>query len=186
MIHLAIADCFDRHADTLLFVGSLAPDCIDIRSIKDHTHFRDRTDREAALDELKSKTNFSDPFEEGILLHLFADLLWDRYAKRKYPECFGGDPDQFREYRRQIGLAGSHLYHSLPRYADVWEKMSRISPSEYSGSALFPSDKIHEYILTNKAWHEKPDPGESTFFPADFVKKFIEETVADYQIWRKQ
>lgn len=41
MIHLLCAADYAPEMDPVFCVGCIAPDCIDVREFKDHTHFRD-------------------------------------------------------------------------------------------------------------------------------------------------
>jgi len=183
MIHLEIAKKYDTNASTLFLLGNLAPDCIDIREIKDHTHFRDRTDREEALEELKAATDLSNPFHKGILLHLFADRRWDAHAQSKYKHFFGGDRELFKQYRHEIGIASAYLYKHRDWADPAWTAMRDLPLSMYASSPDFPPEAIHDYLTINQGWHQKLDCEPSELFPMSFINTFTDETADLFTKW---
>ncbi|MBE6564853.1 MAG: hypothetical protein E7655_06250 [Ruminococcaceae bacterium] len=183
MIHLEIAKKYDPNASTLFLLGNLAPDCIDIRAIKDHTHFRDRADRETALSELKAKTDLDDPFHKGILLHLFADRRWDAHAQSRYKHFFQGDAELFKQYRHEIGIASAYLYRHRDWADPSWTAMRGLDPALYASSPDFPPEEIHQYLEKNQEWHRTLDCPPSELFPMSFIDTFTDETADLFKKW---
>ena len=80
MIHLLCAADYAPEMDPVFCVGCIAPDCIDVREFKDHTHFRDipTAARPAALRDFARGLDLSDPFLLGTIFlpitHGMSDL----------------------------------------------------------------------------------------------------------------
>ena len=72
MIHLLCAADYAPEMDPVFCVGCVAPDCIDVREFKDHTHFRDipTEARPAALRGFARGLDLSDQFLLGAVFHL--------------------------------------------------------------------------------------------------------------------
>ncbi|MDY5015925.1 MAG: hypothetical protein SO063_07645 [Eubacteriales bacterium] len=180
MIHLCMAHALRPDAPAEYYVGHIAPDCVDIREIKDHTHFRDRTDRMAALEELRAATRPEDDYGEGILAHLYLDCMWDALVL-----------DSFRQlgvaaYRREISRAGAYLYRREPWADALWEKIDACPPEKYASRPDFPPEKIRELIVWQRGWYAHADGAPSEAYPPDFCVRFLDKTAREYQKWREK
>ena len=115
MIHLLCAADYAPEMDPVFCVGCIAPDCIDVREFKDHTHFRDipTAARPAALRDFARGLDLSDPFLLGTVFHLFADYTWDVGPQKMHRDSYTGE-DWFHDYRREITLAGREIYRTNP------------------------------------------------------------------------
>ncbi len=74
MVHIECAKKYDANAPTMFYTGNIAPDLLGTREAKDKTHFRGTEDRFGALMRFSETLDLSDPFQKGILMHLFLDL----------------------------------------------------------------------------------------------------------------
>lgn len=111
MIHLLCAADYAPEMDPVFCVGCIAPDCIDVREFKDHTHFRDipTAARPAALRDFARGLDLSDPFLLGTVFHLFADYTWDVGPQKMHRDSYTGE-DWFHDYRREITLGRDARY----------------------------------------------------------------------------
>ena len=184
MIHLLTAKKFSKDADVLFFIGNVAPDCIKGREAKDITHFRDLAlkDRDYALEKLKKDTDRKDPFQLGILLHLFLDRKWDESAIKDYKRNFTGN-DFFLPYRREIHNISSYLYHHEDWAKQLWRDMIEVPREKYGTSNIFSADGIRDYLEYNYIWHNENNLPFSEYFSRDYVDKFTDEGAREFSLW---
>lgn len=177
MTHLLCAKLYSPNSETAFFVGNIAPDCIDIREFKDHTHFRDIPEGERldALRALARTYDLSDPFFLGIVFHLFADYTWDTGPQREHRERYVGD-NWFTDYRQEIHALGQEIYARYGWSNPLWSDMAALDSSYYSSAAEYPSSEIQRHILSG--WHHARIPGENTsaIFTAKAVDAYCART----------
>ena len=184
MVHLSCAKKVDANAPVLFYTGNIAPDMIGAREEKDRTHFRGISDRFGALHRFAEGLDLSDPFSRGVLLHLFLDLHWDREGYDVYGAAHASDPGWFFQYRREIFLAGSYLYHHDPDAPALFLEMSRtFLPLE--PQTPFPCgitrDGLQSFV--SRTWYPMLNAREaySEAFPPDFVEQFTDFVAAEFQ-----
>jgi hypothetical protein len=184
MMHLAVARAVKPNADGMFFFGNMAPDYIDARDIKDIIHLRNREDRWDALAELRGKIDMTQPFDEGWLLHLFADARWDENVIPHFRDSYVGDDYWFHAYRHALGRASFRLFHNQPWSAEVWEKINS-APIEDLRTSLPVPLELTWYRERVYKRHSEGVSEPSPYFPEDMVLKFADETAKLYKDWMK-
>ena len=183
MMHLVCAKLYDNDADPAFYIGNEAPDCMDIREIKDKSHFRIYTDdREERLTEFARTLDLNDPYQLGVLLHLYVDMLWDQGPMTEHKRNYKGD-DWFHDYRWQIRLIGTHIYKNVDWSKDIWEDMCEVDESRYSSLELFPSEKIKRYLVFNRDRDRSKETVPSPDFPPKLVNDFCIEAVQKFKLY---
>lgn len=181
MMHLVCAKLYDNNADIAFYIGNEAPDCMDIREIKDKSHFRIYTDdREQRLTEFARTLDLNDPYELGVLLHLYVDMLWDRGPMAEHRKSYKGD-DWFHDYRWQIRLIGTHIYKTVEWSKDIWVDMCKADERKYSSLELFPSEKIKSYLVFNRDRDRSKETTPSPDFPPELVDRFCKDAVESFK-----
>ncbi len=186
MMHLVCAKLYDPHADLAFYIGNEAPDCMDIREIKDKSHFRIYTDdREERLTAFARTLDLNLPYELGVLLHLYVDMLWDRGPMAEHKRNYKGD-DWFHDYRWQIRLIGTHIYKTVDWSKQIWEDMCEVDESKYSSLELFPAEKIKSYLVFNRDRDRSKETVSSPDFPPELVDSFCREAVDKFKMYLNQ
>ena len=182
MVHLLAARKFRPNASPLFYAANLAPDCIDIREIKDKTHFRvlSPEEREAALVRLRDSSMGRGDLAEGICLHLFLDREWDAIMSGGMWERFP-DPEGFRRYRAEISYVSRALFDLDPHAEEMWSSMEALDSSAYAGHPDFPAENIREFILYNADKHRHAERVTPEIFTVDFTLAFIDRTVERFR-----
>ena len=169
MMHLQCAKLYDPDADIAFYIGNEAPDCMDIREIKDKSHLRIYTrDREEKLIEYAHTLDLGDPYQLGVLMHLYTDMLWDLGPMAEHKKNYKGEC-WFRDYRWQIRLIGTHIYKSVDWSEQIWIDMCDADESCYDSLDLFPSDKIKNYLIFNRDRDRSKETVPSPEFPPRLV-----------------
>ncbi len=182
MIHLNTALTYAPDASPLFLVGNLAPDCLDIRELKDRTHFRSSPDREGDLIRLRDRTDKNDPFHFGILLHLFLDYKWDRLTEHDFRDVFFPDGVfRFKYYRDQIHSATSYLYNTAPHSDALWQSLCDVDPEEYASHPDFAASDIKAFLDFNFEWNKKTNRPPSEVFTPDTVNSFISRSAKEFE-----
>lgn len=177
MIHLKTALEYKSDASPLFLIGNLAPDCRDIRELKDVSHFRSSPDRTGDLRRLRDRTDKSDPFDFGILLHLFLDYKWDYITEHDYRSVFFKDGTfAFLYYREQITRATSYIYNHTQGSDELWRTLCSVSESDYDTHPEFPSSDIREFLLRNAKWNAETKLPASDIFTPECVDEFIKKS----------
>lgn len=183
MMHLLCARLYDEDAPIAFYIGNEAPDCMDIRELKDVSHLRIYTDnRNEKLIEYAHTLMLCDPYQLGVLLHLYTDMLWDFGPMKKHRESYKGD-DWFHDYRRQIRLIGTEMYKRFEWSKQMWSDMAEAPTYLYNTLTSFPSDKIKDYITFNKNRDRSDENGESPDFPHELMVEFCRNTVNSFKDW---
>lgn len=183
MMHLLCARLYDEDAPIAFYIGNEAPDCMDIRELKDVSHFRIYTDdRDEKLSAYARSLDTSDPYQLGVILHLYTDMLWDFGPMKAHRNNYKGD-DWFRDYRRQIRLIGTEMYKRFDWAKQFWADMSEAPLYLYDALEVFPSEKIKDYITFNKNRDRSSELGESPDFPHDSMVMFCQNTVDSFRDW---
>lgn len=185
MVHILSAYKYKPDADIAFFVGNIAPDVIDNHIRKDHTHFRDRSDRFQALRELADRIDWNNDFEVGILLHLFLDYHWDKGPIHDHKAHYVGD-NWFRDYRKEIGYVAVWHYHKEPWSALVWNKMREYRLPVEETICEIRKDELIPFISKHHQRYIETEPVPSNFFPPQMVEEFTDQVVLDFEIWRKE
>ncbi len=181
MMHLVCAKLYDPDADLAFYIGNEAPDCMDIREIKDKSHLRIyKEDREQRLTEFARTLDLSDPYQLGVLLHLYVDMLWDRGPMAEHKRNYKGEC-WFRDYRWQIRLIGTHIYKNVDWSRDIWDDMCKVDECRYDSLELFPADKIKSYLVFNRDRDRSTETTPSPDFPPELVDKFCVDAVVSFK-----
>jgi hypothetical protein len=186
MIHLLVAHTLNPTAPGPFWLGNFAPDAIDARDgytreEKDTQHFRN-TGRWASLEALAKRIGPEEPFEEGCLLHLFADAYWDEGPLKDFAQSHTS-PDWFRQYRHEISLAGCWIFHHYDWMKPVWEAILA-SPAQSCGNPPSPSaQEVAAYRDRVYNWHLHNAIGPSQVYTPAFVDAFALETAERYRQW---
>ncbi len=181
MMHLVCAKLYDPSADVAFYIGNEAPDCMDIREIKDKSHLRIYTDdREEKLIEFAHTLDLHDPYQLGVLMHLYVDMLWDRGPMAEHKRNYKGEC-WFRDYRWQIRLIGTHIYNNVDWSKQIWIDMCRADEFEYNTLDIFPSEKIKGYLIFNRDRDRSLETTPSPDFPPDLVDAFCVDAVESFR-----
>lgn len=184
MMHLMCAKLYNENADIGFYIGNLAPDCIDVRDFKDKNHLRiyKGADRKAKLLELADKLDLNDPYEFGVLMHLYTDMCWDEGPMAEHKKSYKGD-SWFIDYRQEIRYISKFMYKHIPWAKELWEEMNNAPKALYSSVDYYPADNIKGYIEHNLKVHNEPPAIESKAFPNNLVFRFCCETAESFQEW---
>lgn len=181
MIHLKTALEYEKNASPLFLIGTLAPDCLDIREIKDKTHFRISSDRTGDLRRLRDATDKSNPFDFGVLLHLFLDYKWDNVTENEFGNVFfPSGAFEFRYYREQITHATSYIYNHTEYSKQLWETLCSVSECEYDAHPDFRAKDIKQFLLYTAKWNEENSLSPSEVFVPEYVNGFILRSAAEF------
>ena len=180
MIHLLTAQQCRQTPSTLFYVGSVAPDAVEDWKEKDKSHFRDLTDRAAALRSLANATNPDNDFAEAVLLHLFLDWKWDFTHMAAFKQSRGAD--WFLPYRAEIGALSARLYH-MTGSRNIWQSMSDCNPANFGQFGGTNSGQIHDLILRSHTFHQT-NPDTPEFYTFEQVFDFIKTSAREYKEWR--
>ncbi len=181
MIHLKTALEYNNDASLLFLIGNLAPDCLDIREIKDVTHFRISSDRCGDLRRLRDATDKNNPFDFGVLLHLFLDYKWDNVTENEFGNVFFADGTfAFRFYREQITHATSYIYNHTGYSKRLWDALCSVPEGEYDAHPSFRANDIKRFLLYNAEWNEKNELSASEIFTPEYVDAFIKRSASEF------
>jgi hypothetical protein len=187
MVHLMVAREVEPTGGALFWVGNFAPDCVTEREKKDPLHLRDRTDRWAALTELREALDPADPLARGWLLHLFTDTCWDAgqiglfraWHARKEPGA-----DWFVRYRAEIARATFWLYRALPWAEGVMGEIANADLSAPRAALPVPTELIKWYRDRVVERHTGSDPDSAPlFYERAALDAFARETAGRYIDW---
>ncbi|MDR1765443.1 MAG: hypothetical protein LBR77_05025 [Lachnospiraceae bacterium] len=182
MVHLLVARLARPQAGALFWLGNIAPDAVGERAEKDESHFRNMADREAPMRELERSV--SGEFGEGVLLHMFVDWKWDLSMRDAYIERMGDD--WFADYRNQVSMAGSFIYHRAWWAEGVWEAMEAVPLGDYGVTPFAAPGDVRAFLVSNHHWHRERNTGPSQAFPPDVVSEFARRTAHEFMEWRWQ
>lgn len=182
MVHLLAAHKFNADASIEFFIGNIAPDAVHEREKKDRTHLRDRVDRLRALTDMANAYDMNDDFISGVMLHLYLDYLWDADQQRKFIASYQGE-NWFIDYRKEIAIVSSWLYHNISWSNKLWSAMADYSGSLDGSICEVSSSDIEGLIIRNHRWHEENDLGPSSIYTPDFLEAFTDSAVRDYKMW---
>lgn len=168
--------------DICYYVGNVAPDSVSRpRELKDKMHLRiyPHNERVDHLAEMAHNVG-GDEYRLGALLHLWADLCWDEGPQSEHHNTYVGE-DWFHDYRNEISLASSYIYHSEPWGKPMWQNMlaSNLERDCVSLDA-YTADDIRGYLERNGKWHDENVIGPSPAFPPEAVEKFCRECVDSF------
>ena len=182
MVHLLAAREYRPDASPLFYAANLAPDCIDIREIKDKTHFRILTpdERAEALRDLRDRSMGKGDLAEGLFLHLFLDREWDAIMSGGMWGRFPG-PEGFLNYRAEIRNLSRSLFREDPKGEEMWASIEALSPESYAEHPDFPAKEIRKFILYNADRHRNGECIPPEVFTLDFTRAFIRETVEKFK-----
>lgn len=181
MTHLLCAKLLLPDAPTCFFVGNISPDCIDVREFKDRTHLRLLPDKERlpALRGTARSLDMDDPYQYGVVYHLFADYTWDTGPQKKHREWYRGD-SWFRDYRFAINECGREIYRRYAWAKPLWEDMAALDMSEYSSVAEYPAEEIRRFILHGQKRAAEALTRTSDFFTPELVDSYAAETAGRF------
>lgn len=181
LIHLLTGRNYKIDVGIPFFVGTVAPDCVSERVIKDHTHLRDSADRHSDIVSLRDSLDLNDEYQLGALLHLFTDMLWDEGPQKNYKESYPEPGNEwFKPYRYEISLASSFLFHRTNWGEPLWRDMLECPNEKIDALSDFPPEAIRGYLTRNYKWHRENDIGPSLSFPPDLVQAFCRMTAEKF------
>lgn len=182
MVHLSCAKAYDPKACTLFYSGNIAPDLLGTREAKDKTHFRDIPSdlRQDALMRFAQTLELSDPFQKGVLLHLFLDLHWDRVGYEPYRLALEGEEGWFLQYRQEIFLASAYLYHNTPWAKELFFEMNRTFLPVRNSVCGITRDGLQAFVAGT--WYRLLNAvrAESAAFPPAFVADFVTHVTGEF------
>ena len=186
MTHLLCAKMLAPDAETKFFVGNISPDCIDVREIKDHSHFRElpESERLDALRKMARTLDLDDPYQLGVVYHLFADYTWDTGPQAAHRAWYSGD-DWFHDYRFAINECGREIYRRYGWCKGLWVDMAALDESQYSAIPEFPPDEIKDFILRGQKRSAIEPEAPSAFFTPELVDAYCAETAERFSDYRK-
>ena len=186
MTHLLCAKLLVPDAPTRFFVGNISPDCIDVREFKDRTHFRDvpESERLDALRAMARRLDLEDPYQLGVIYHLFADYTWDTGPQAAHRAAYRGE-DWFHDYRFAINECGREIYRRYPWAKPLWADMAALDESEYSAIGEYPADDIKHFILRGQARSAEAITAPSEFFTPELVDAYCAETAERFLDYKK-
>jgi len=182
MVHIQCAKKYDASAPTLFYTGNIAPDLLGTREAKDKTHFRGVSDRFDALMRFAQTLDLHDPFQKGILMHLFLDLHWDREGYDKYKTAHEHEQGWFVRYRREIFLASAYLYHHTDYAKELFFEMNRtFLPIGASAPCGITRGELQRFV--SGTWYLLLNATEaySQAFPPSMVENFTDFVCAEYK-----
>ena len=178
MIHLyAGVTLLPAGSDSFL-LGCILPDCLDCdRALKDRLHLRDvpAEERLQRLVLLGKELDLDRDFDLGALFHLYLDYLWDNGPQSAHRRAYEGD-DWFRDYRKELKMAGSRTAGRAPWNRDVWLRLAAATPEQYENSLGLPEEEIRTFLDFNSRWHTETVLSESTFFTDEVVEGFVKRS----------
>ncbi|MHB1483359.1 MAG: hypothetical protein ACYCYI_01725 [Saccharofermentanales bacterium] len=183
MIHLLTAYKVNPSANVCFWIGNIAPDAVSDWQEKEIKHFRNFTDRTDAMKNLASKTDRTDSFAEGILLHLFLDWKWDVSVRDDFMKNTG--EYWFSKYRDELSLAGGFMYHHVSWSKIIWEQMDLYDVSTFKIVDGATNLELKNFISRNKMWHSENNIGPSIAFIPEMIESFTDKVAEEYVIWRK-
>lgn len=177
MTHLLCAKILAPDKPTRFFVGSVSPDCIDVREYKDRTHFRDIPidTRLDALRKMARSLDLTDDYLYAVVYHLFADYTWDTGPQQLHRDLYKGD-NWFPDYRFAINECGREIYHRYDWAKTIWDEMAKLDKSEYDLLPEYPADEIYAFILRGRDRQLVPLTKPSEIFTPELVDKYAAET----------
>ena len=174
-IHLYTASLLEPNGSDSFFIGNIAPDSVQVWQDKEHRHLRDRTDREAALNELWDNYYYADDYSRGAVTHLWLDWFWDQTGLDSYKKWHG--EGWFLPYRAEISKAGSYLFYNVPKVHEIWDRIAAAPESICENVKYDAGGDVRGLIERNYKWHLENDTGASEFFKPEYVENFARETV---------
>jgi hypothetical protein len=186
MIHFLTTKYYRPEALPLLYIGCVAPDCRDVRELKQKSHLRylPQEERLAALAEKARGYDMGNDFQFGIILHLYTDFKWDTGPMQYHKDTYKGDT-WFKDYRHEINTASVNLYHTLDWAPSVWSEIMKVPPEMYSSeNDEFPTEDIKKYLDFSLRYHrDAPSWPESGFYSSEYINRFAIDTAESFRIW---
>lgn len=186
MTHLLCAKLLLPDAPTCFFVGCISPDCIDVREFKDRTHLRllPEEERPSALRGMARTLDMNDPYQYGVVYHLFADYTWDTGPQRFHREQYTGD-DWFRDYRFAINECGREIYQRYDWAEPLWAQMASLDESQYASLPEYPADEIKRFILHGQKRAAEKLSHPSEFFTPELVDRYCADTAERFREFQR-
>ena len=185
MIHILTAHEIFPDKGGLFWFGNFAPDHVNEREPKDKIHLRTSTDRLNDLKKLKNSLPDGE-FEQGWILHLFADCCWDEEMIPPYRNEHENDTDRnwFLKYREEIGVASFNLFHNLPWSKQVWEQIMSADLRDFAPRLPITSEEAESFRSHVFGRHSaSPANSVSLAYPPGLVHRFAKETARKYLKW---
>lgn len=187
MIHFYVTKYYDPDPSPLLLLGNLAPDCRDVRSLKDKSHFRN-IDVDKRLDALSVKAkeyDLSNDYYLGIILHLYTDFQWDTGPQLFHRNAYKGN-NWFRDYRNEINKTSMYLYKITEWAPKVYRTIHSFPIDKIPDDPEFPQKDVKAYADTQYKYHtESKEKLGSSFFNKDVVDVFSDHTSSEFKTWIK-
>ncbi|MDR1117478.1 MAG: hypothetical protein LBL09_04450 [Oscillospiraceae bacterium] len=174
MIHILLARKLKPDMPIPFMVGSLAPDAFNGTYLeKDKNHFRDLPDRLDALRGYAREADCKNEFFMGVLLHLYADYLWDREAVDLYKSGYN-DNSWVASYRENILMTSNWLFHRFDWCDGLWRDMLSCPDGLLYEFRGISKPDIRGYLERNYALltREKLEP--SKLYTPEYTFEFVE------------
>jgi hypothetical protein len=183
MMHLLAGHALRPNGSDSFFLGCILPDCVDAhRELKDRLHFRDvpSEERIPSLIRFGHALDLKRDFDLGVLLHFYLDYLWDNGPQSAHRRAYEGE-DWFRDYRKELKMAGSRTAQRSPWNREVWLRLASAEPSQYENSLGLPEAEIRTFLEFNSHWHVETALEESAFFTDAVVENFIRRAIRAFR-----
>lgn len=185
MMHLKCAKNYDDNADIAFYLGNLTPDCMDVREFKDVDHLRiytDKPQRDQKLTELAKCCDLNDPYQFGVIFHLFTDMEWDHGPMAEHKRNYIGG-DWFHDYRNDIRDISKYMFSVYDWAPEMWDRLCEADIEGISAIERYPVKCIREYLEYNRKRHAIPGNGESVKLPHAKMEEFCAETTKLFKHW---
>ncbi len=183
MIHLYAGVALLPHGSDSFLLGCILPDCLDCdRTAKDRLHLRDipPEERLARLVQMGKDLDLDRDFDLGALFHLYLDYLWDNGPQSAHRRAYEGE-DWFRDYRKELKMAGSRTAQRAPWNREVWFRLVSADPNQYENSLGLPEGEIRTFLEFNARWHTETALEESAFFTDAVVEGFVKRSLRAFR-----
>ena len=181
MIHLYVAKKVNPNAKIDFYIGNLAPDAVSDREKKVIGHLRNAPNMEAALKEFALKIDATNEYLKGILLHLFVDWKWNGSILADFAKQEG--EGWYQKYYNEGELIEAYGFHNTDWAYDLWKQMDLCDYFNYVETDFIIKEEVKALINRSRKWKtaNKTDP--SAVFTPEIIKKFAEDTAADFTKW---
>jgi len=201
MVHLSVAWNLDSNADGSYFIGSIAPDAINLRknrtkNMKRYAHMMPRFVPMEQLDQADSeilKSNaiglikeYADTnnasFFRGYGIHILTDLFWAEAVYKPYLKKYNSAKDiaelsEDDTYYNDTDQCDLMLYNKMPWRKAVWSLME--NAESFDVRDYITADEAEAWKIRTFNWFDRRDPDSYKgikYIDLDIIEDFIEQT----------
>ena len=176
MLHLSVAKKVNPNASIAFYVGTLTPDGIKDRLIKDKAHLYGIPDREEAMKRFALKAD--NEFLKGMLLHLFVDGKWQETHLSSFIEKEG--EGWFSKYYEENFKMTSFAFHNTDWAYNLLRQIENWDFNGFTETEFVTKDNVKwvssELLVNNKL------EASAVFTPA-LIEKFANDIADDFAKW---